>query len=306
MILTEMPRLQDPEFTRHFYQRWGRENFVIDARTDFAAYGPYRQCLSIKTTWSGAEEYYIGEATLAVRPDRYLVLNEGRVYGSLIEATAPVESFAVFFRPGMAAGMVDTLKRTTDSLLDDPEPRDHLAPEFIERFSPHDGLVTPGLRAIRDRVREGSCSEAWLEEKLQLLLERLLLREALFEPQIRTLPAVRASTRRELYRRLCRARDFIESCHAKPLDLARVAGVACLSPYHFLRLFRACFGVTPHRYLTDRRVDAAALAIREGADDLGAVADRVGFESRSTFYRSFKRRLGIAPSDYLRRARPGA
>jgi AraC-like DNA-binding protein len=168
----------------------------------------------------------------------------------------------------------------------------------MERLSPHDALISPVLEAIRARVRDASCSEAWLEESLLLLLERLFQRESLFAAEIARLPAVRAATRRELYRRLCRARDFIDSCYRDQLDLSRIAAIACLSPYHLLRLFRTSFGCTPHQYLTTRRVDAAAAALGGGARDLAAVADAAGFESRSAFFRNFKRRFGVAPSTY--------
>lgn len=298
MILTQMPRVDDPVFRRAFYARWGRENVVIDACTRFAVYAPYRQCLSIKATWSGSEDYHIGDATVQVRPERYLVLNHGRVYGSAIDACSDVESFAIFFRPGLAAGARDVLRRSVDSLLDDPTPRESGEVEFMERLSPHDHLVSPVLRAIRERVRDGSCSETWLDERLHVLVERLFLREDLFTDEIRALPAARAATRRELYRRLCRARDFIDSCYAEQLDLGNIARVACLSRYHFLRLFRSCFGVTPHQYLTARRVEAAAHALRAGESDLAAAAAAAGFESRSAFFRSFKRHLGVAPSAY--------
>lgn len=53
----------------------------------------------------------------------------------------------------------------------------------------------------------------------------------------------------ERNRRLLRARDTMDRDYAKPLDVAALAGVAHVSPVHFIRTFRATFGETPHRYL---------------------------------------------------------
>ena len=54
----------------------------------------------------------------------------------------------------------------------------------------------------------------------------------------------------DTYRRLIRAREFIDECYDQPLDLEQISGEACLSRYHFLRLFRRAFNKTPHQYLT--------------------------------------------------------
>ena len=66
-------------------------------------------------------------------------------------------------------------------------------------------------------------------------------------------PSVAADT----YERLVRARRFIDECYYLPLDLEQISGEACLSRYHFLRLFRRAFNKTPHQYLTQRRIEKA-------------------------------------------------
>src|SRR5919106_7010924 len=43
--------------------------------------------------------------------------------------------------------------------------------------------------------------------------------------------------------------------YAKPLDVPALARIAFVSEFHFIRVFRATFGETPHRYLQRRRVE---------------------------------------------------
>jgi len=57
--------------------------------------------------------------------------------------------------------------------------------------------------------------------------------------------------------RLRRARDFIYSAYAQPLDLLTLSREAKLSPFHFLRSFRSAFELTPHQYLTHLRISRA-------------------------------------------------
>jgi AraC-like DNA-binding protein len=61
----------------------------------------------------------------------------------------------------------------------------------------------------------------------------------------------------ETYQRLVRARKFIDQCYHLPLDLRQISSEACLSRYHFLRLFRRAFNKTPHQYVTQRRIEKA-------------------------------------------------
>src|SRR3954464_1368574 len=68
----------------------------------------------------------------------------------------------------------------------------------------------------------------------------------------------------DLFRRLCRARDFIAEQHAGPLDLAAAARAAGASRFHFLRNFHRAFGETPHEHLTRVRLARAKQALRRG------------------------------------------
>jgi len=57
--------------------------------------------------------------------------------------------------------------------------------------------------------------------------------------------------------RLCRARDLLRDTHDRTLTIEEVARGAALSPFHFIRLFRAVFGETPHQFRIQARVNRA-------------------------------------------------
>src|SRR6516225_5487443 len=103
-------------------------------------------------------------------------------------------------------------------------------------------------------------------------------------------------------RRLLRARDAIDRTYAEPLDVARLAEIACVSEAHFIRGFRATFGETPHRYLQRRRVERAMFLLRETDRSVTDISFDVGFTSLGTFSRTFRDIMGESPSAYRRRA----
>lgn len=294
MILRQMPAIGHEPFRRWFYQYWGRENCLISARTRHTEMPPYQQRLSIKAAWNGVEDYFIDGRRVAVDDDTFMILNEARTYASSVQSRRPVSSFAIFFRPGMAEDVARCHALTPEALLESPAGT--AAVEFSEQLRPHDRLITPVLRFIYRHVESGLTDEAWYEDQLYFLLQRMqvLHRQDLAAAEL--IPTSRASTRRELYRRLALCADFINTHYMRHVGLTEIAAAAHLSPYHCLRVFKALHGVTPVCYLNNRRVRAAERLLTNSDVRVDEIAARVGFESRTSLFRHMKRLRGLAPS----------
>src|SRR5436190_21109271 len=111
------------------------------------------------------------------------------------------------------------------------------------------------------------------------------------------------TTKTDLHDRLCRARRFIDESYHLPLNLAEISKQACLSRYHFLRLFREKFETTPHQYLIRKRIEKAKELLRVRSLSVTDVCFEVGFESLGSFSSLFRRCVGDAPVAYRRRQR---
>jgi len=107
----------------------------------------------------------------------------------------------------------------------------------------------------------------------------------------------------DLHERLCRARRYIDECYDLPLDLTEISKQACLSRYHFLRLFRDTFETTPHQYLIQRRIEKAKELLRLRGLSVTDVCFEVGFQSLGSFSSLFRRCVGHAPINYRKRER---
>ena len=99
-------------------------------------------------------------------------------------------------------------------------------------------------------------------------------------------------------RRLQRVIDFIEASLGTDIRLDELAAQACLSPFHFSRLFREATGLSPHRYVTDRRVQAARQELARNHAPLVQIALDVGFGSQANFTRVFRKATGLTPGQY--------
>ena len=97
---------------------------------------------------------------------------------------------------------------------------------------------------------------------------------------------------------LRRARDHIDRHYQESLDLDRLAGVAGVSKFHFVRCFEAAYGETPIRYLTRRRIERAQDLLRGANLTVTEVCTVVGFASLGSFSSRFTQLVGESPTAY--------
>jgi len=94
--------------------------------------------------------------------------------------------------------------------------------------------------------------------------------------------------------------EFIEEHLADDFPLAALANLVQLSTYHFARAFKRSFGIPPHRYHTNRRIERARALLADPKTSVADVALEVGFSGASAFAATFRRTTGQTPTDYRR------
>jgi AraC-like DNA-binding protein len=107
----------------------------------------------------------------------------------------------------------------------------------------------------------------------------------------------------ELLRRLCRARDLVRDWEKALLSVNEVARRTGFSCFHFIRLFKAVFGETPHQYQSQAQIEQAKHLLVLSDSSVTDVCMAVGFSSLGSFSALFSRRVGISPSSFQQRYR---
>lgn len=117
-------------------------------------------------------------------------------------------------------------------------------------------------------------------------------------------PSKRWATRVDVHERIDAVRAAIDADPGRA-TLGELAQAACLSPFHFHRVFKAAYGLTPHEYLHRARLSRAHALIALGQASVGEACFEVGFASLGSFSRLFKARFGYPPSHTPRKWRTG-
>lgn len=151
-----------------------------------------------------------------------------------------------------------------------------------------DSLMTLGKAAFFE-----SQSEPFLENSFHLSLGLALLTGFALGIQ-----QVNASASRPGDQLLARAVEFIQNEFGRRLSLADMAAAAGVSRQHILKLFRLRRGITPTRFLFERRLGVAADHLMHTGLSIRVIADRCGFANEFHFSRKFKEAYGKSPRDW--------
>ena len=184
----------------------------------------------------------------------------------------------------------------------------HIAPGLVDELSrggrawssgalpPLAELMVPGELA---RQSVGGGNELGLDEIGLRIAARVL---ALLDAPRGRSSAPSAPSGRDR-RRAVDAALRIDAEPGAEIDLERLARGAGLGMYHFLRIFSAVTGATPHQYLIRSRLRAAARLLADGERSVTDVALDCGFGDLSNFVRTFRRAAGVTPGAFRRTAR---
>ena len=141
-------------------------------------------------------------------------------------------------------------------------------------------------------LNDGLAGKLYIESLRNLLAVHLLrnYNQAVVKPALekRALDAYK----------LNKVKDFIEERLAEDLSIADLAAVVHMSQFHFARTFKAATGTSPHRYLTQRRIERAKVLLEVTRLSVAEVAYSVGFTNQSHFAAQFYKITGTTPKTY--------
>ena len=274
---------------------------ILAAKTEGRYHWQGVGSLSFKCVLRGEARYKIKDRYLLAQQGNFLILNQRQPYEVFVESKFATETFCVFFGEPLVADVCFNLVHSHDELLTCENSTSGLL--FFERtqpLSPYLGFSLRGLRLLMQSDYD--------EERTKELLHSFLFRLAADEYKTsaaNTLHQVRKSTREELFKRVCIAKDYAHAMYREAVTLEKLARVACLSPNHLLRLFRQMFGATPIQYLKRVRMEKARQLLFETRLPVQEVCSEVGYSSVGTFSNHFKALTGFAPTHFRFRKKMG-
>ena len=233
---------------------------------------------------AGSVDYLVEEQRYALPPWSVLLVRHHAIHKAIIDRSLPYERIILYLdrqyfeRAFPGAGLMDCFDQADRH-------RRHLLTATEDQLSELRAAIDAYERAADDtRIGAQTMRETLI---VQLLIHVNRLHEAAPERlEQRGDPKVQ------------QALSYINEHFREALRVEALAERFYMSPYHFMRLFKAQTGSTVHAYIRQKRLMNAARLIREGTSAAKAAADS-GFGDYSAFHRAFKESFGVSPGKMM-------
>lgn len=305
MVFNQFPDLQwlknqsESNFANR--QAWqGRElpgtgwpTVVLNVSTKDIFRDNIRGPLSLFTNLSGASHVHTGSKRTKVNPGYFYISNADQRYTLEIEKKEQTETLNIHFGDYWIDQASRSLSNSAEKLLDEsiftrPFTRVELHNKLYEVSADLQLLFNDLKHCANDKLRE--------EEKLFEVLTRLLIEDKQLRKSESMLPSVKNVTRKEIFRRMADATDYIYSNLDRDISLDDLAGISCLSKFHFLRLFKVAFGKTPHQFVNEVKIKHATSLLSNTKLEVKEISRSLGFRDSSTFSRLYFNHTGCYPT----------
>jgi AraC-like DNA-binding protein len=303
MSLLVIKKFPDTSTLDYNYREWNRQfiynNVILDGNYSNIYYPNHWTPLSVKFAFGGTEYYTMDNIRYGVDDNTYLILNKDTMYESHINSESPVNSFTLNFTEQFVQEVLHAVAANShEALLDYPEARDKNPFNFFQKLYYMDSTVTRLASGIKKLVSNSYTDGFLVTEHLHEFLAYLFKIQMSTSKEVDLISSKKRSTRYELYNRLNYAKDYMYSNFSEKIDLDTLGRISSLSPHHFLRQFKINFGMTPHKFLTNRRLQTASDMLLNSEKSITEVCQSVGFESLSSFGILFKKHCKLSPEAY--------
>jgi AraC family transcriptional regulator len=167
--------------------------------------------------------------------------------------------------------------------------------QYAPRAFFEDAVVWETAAKLKSAVERGQSEDTPYSEALARVLAHEL--SCSDEDIVRTSAATRGGLASWQMRAVA---AYVEEHVSEQTSLITLAGLARLSQYHFCRAFKHSFGISPHHYHVQRRIERAKILLADRANSVTDVGLVLGYSQTSSFSVAFRKILGQTPSEFRR------
>ncbi len=258
---------------------------------------PFRS-FSIKYVVDGTELYSVNGTKYVVKNREYILANSHSEGYVEVGSRKAVAGICIDVAPDILSEVVASYTEPGTPVPDIDLDRFFNSGDFMEnKYTATRTHLGACLLEVEHALKEDPSRDFQMNREFYLVLAEKIVRDHI--PVFRKLQSVRAvkpATRKDLLRKVEKAREYIDLFYQKELSIARIALEAGLSEYHFFRLFRSVYALSPHQYIVRKRLAFAKELIRQEDVAISVAAVMSGFSDIHAFSKAFRKFFGHAPS----------
>ena len=283
--------LNEPKSRDFFPEKFGNEIYMSTIGN--AEPIIYQSCFSIKYALKGEETYVVNGKFEKIKEDQVLVVNDE---SEVVSLTKPKKGIAlsIFLEKEIFLDILTNQKYTANKLIDMGNSIEGSSYEFSTDIIQDESGFKQLIRGLASEITKDLDKEL-SQEVFYDLAYSLIQTQVETNRGVGKIAALRMATRKEIYKRVNQAKNYIEENIHQKFDLALLSKQAALSPFHLIRCFRHVYQITPHQYYKMKRIEKSKELLLKGLQ-VNEVSRCMGYPDIYSFSKQFKQVCKIAPS----------
>ena len=247
--------------------------------------------LGVKYVASGEEIYYANNKKYNVKVGEYIIGNEFTRSLVQINSKESVQGLCI----DISSEIISEVAEFHD--LNGSELKEFLLSDqfFVNRYNVKNTSLGYTLNDINQKIKSGTfTNDLHQNELFYSLAESIITDQRFVFDHLTNLEFKKDLTNEEVFRSVLNAKSFIDENLTANLSLESIAIQTGISKYHFIRVFKSAFGISPYQYQKRKRLQLAKLDLIKG-NDIFFTAILYGFPDVPTFSKAFKQQFGQTP-----------
>lgn len=272
----------------------------VSLLNEFYNSDPFRS-FSIKYVSEGKEVYVVNGKRYEVKSKHYLLANTHSEGSVLVDSKALVKGICIDVSPSIITevtcgiidpGLLDTTIKI-DTFLN--------SSSFFENVYPS-GRTYLGifLEKYENEIITSHQDNTTLSREFYFqIAERIIKDHIPVLKQLQNIKVVKPETRKLILYKLMCAKEIMDTGFLKTNYVGEIAKEIGFSEYHFFRLFKCAFGISPNKYIINKRMNYAMELLKNKDITVLDVALLCAFNDGFSFSKAFKKHFGISPSQII-------
>jgi AraC family transcriptional regulator len=259
-------------------------------------------CFVIRYVIEGTEHYHFNGHYYPVKKGQYLLSNATQEGDAEIDNTQKVLGICLGIEPDLIAEVVASVCSPDTPFTDNELGAFFKTSHFLEnKYNTTETHLGQFLETINHYMQNNAFGQIEVSpEFFYTISEKIVADQIPIFKQLQAIPSIKSDTKKDLFRRIAKGKDFIDASFLLPLTIELIAKEACMSEYHFFRLFKSIVGISPHQYILKKRLEFAKNILKQDKTAVSIAAYDSGFSDIHAFSKAFKKHFGYSPSTISR------